>query len=173
MSRLALLGLMGPRRRRVPALASRGRGSHRLRRRPRWRTRVVLARPLAPPAPPPSAARGVAAADRTAPVISAARLSRARMALPVRRAGQAATIRFRTSERAAVTLTVTRSVRGRTVVDGRLKRGAVRGANAIVLGGRVGTAVLRPGRYVLRLDAVDAAGNRARPRSLRLVVTRR
>ena len=133
----------------------------------------VLARPLAPPAPPPSAARALAAVDRTAPVISAARLSRARMALPVRRAAQAATVRFRTSERVAVTLTVTRSVRGRTVVDGRLRRGAVRGANAIVLRGRVGTAVLRPGRYVLRLDAIDAAGNRARPRSLRLLVTGR
>ncbi len=31
----------------------------------------------------------------------------------------------------------------------------------------------RPGTYALRIDAVDAAGNRARPGSLRLTVTRR
>ena len=99
--------------------------------------------------PPLAAARRprspAPSADRTAPVISAARLTPGRLALPVRRASQATTIRFRSSERAAVTLTFTRRVRGRSVVDGKLKRSATAGANAIAFRGRVGATAAAAG----------------------------
>lgn len=142
---------------------------------------------VAPPAPPPPAAVPPPDAasrptppparphttDRTAPVISAARLSRTTLALPLRRASRPTTIRFRSSERAVVTLTFGRTTRGRKVVDGTLRRGAVPGANAIVFRGRVGARLLRARRHALRRDAVDAAGNRGRTRTLSLTVTRR
>jgi len=77
--------------------------------------------PAAPPlvaAPPPAASSRADVADRTAPVISAARLSRARLLIGVRGARRATAIRFRSSEQATVTLTFAHTRRGRRVVDG-------------------------------------------------------
>ena len=50
-----------------------------------------------------------------------------------------------------------------------LKRTGAQGANAIRLRGRV----LRAGRYRAAITAIDAAGNRSKPRSVRLRIARK
>jgi hypothetical protein len=87
---------------------------------------------------------GAVVPDRIAPVLRS---------IKVRRRGRRVTVSFRASEAATVRLTVRR--RGRVVLRRRVA--ALRGANKVMLR-------LARGRYSVRVDAVDAAGNRARAR---------
>jgi hypothetical protein len=87
-------------------------------------------------------------ADHVPPVLRSVR---------ARRRGGRVVISFRASEAATVRLTVKRH--GRVVLRRRLA--ALRGSNKVTLR-------LRRGRYALRLEATDAAGNRARSRTATL-----
>jgi hypothetical protein len=91
-------------------------------------------------------------ADHTAPVIRGLR---------VKRLARGTRVRMRLSERARLTVTVRR--RGHRVA--RVSRAAVPGPNALKVRKR-----LRPGRYTVIARAVDAAGNRARPVKVRLLI---
>jgi len=132
---------------------------------------VLPTPPPAPPPPPPvtaDASTPVAPPDTVAPVIAAARLSSARL----RR--RAARLSFRLSEPATVRLAVLRRRRGgrlrglKPVRRLTLPAGLVRRAFRPRLRGRR----LTRGRYVLRVRAVDAAGNAARSVSLAFRVLR-
>lgn len=109
-------------------------------------------------------------ADRTKPVLSRVSLSPARFqvgkaktALTARAAAKAlkrgTSVRYTLSENAAVTLTIARA--GQRKPAGKLTRRSRRGANRVAFSGRIGAKALKPGRYVLTLTAVDAAGNRS------------
>jgi virginiamycin B lyase len=149
--------------------------------------RITGVEPASPPPPPPP--NGT---DTVAPQLSAFSLSATRFrlgsALPrvaQRRPRTGTTIRFTLNEGARVTLSFTRllkgkRVRGRCVKPRRsnrkrrscTRRAAVRrqlgfnvsaGQRRIRFQGRLNRRQrLRPGRYELRLTAVDAAGNRSR-----------
>jgi hypothetical protein len=55
---------------------------------------------------------------------------------------------------------------------GSLRRTLRTGAATLIIPARLGGRVLAPGRYRLRAVATDAAGNRSRPRTLTVRVTR-
>jgi uncharacterized delta-60 repeat protein len=121
-----------------------------------------------------------------APRISRLSLSRARFAVTGRRRGTR--IRFSLSETARVTATIERAGAGRRVRGrcrpagrrgprctlwrpaGRLRLTGRQGANSKRFSGRIAGRLLTPGRYRLRLTAVDAAGQRSRPRAARFTV---
>jgi hypothetical protein len=81
------------------------------------------------------------------------------------------TFRFTLSEAARVSMRIQRNRRGRWVRVRTLLRDATAGANRVRFAGRVlvrGRArTLRPGRYRVRLQAVDAAGNRSALKTIR------
>jgi hypothetical protein len=97
--------------------------------------------------------------DAVAPVIGRARLSSRRL-----RPGRRATLSFRLSEPAAVTITVMRK-QGRRYkpLSPTMPLAASAGTVSRRFDGRLGSRALKPGRYKLALTAVDAAGNAARP----------
>jgi hypothetical protein len=148
-------------------------------------TRVGTAALTVPPASP-----GGGTPDTTAPVITAASLSRTRF-----RAGAAPTalgarakagtkVRVSLSEPATLALRVDRLLAGRrregrcsrrarsgtrcTISRHRatLTRALAAGASSIAFSGRIGSHKLAPGRYRIVLTATDAAGNRSRPERL-------
>lgn len=145
----------------------------------------------------PPASGGGGTPDTTAPVITAASLSRTRFrvgsaptALSARaRAGTK--VRVSLSEPAALALKVDRLRAGRRskgrcsrrarsgtrcTISRRvatLTRALPRGASAIAFSGRIGSDKLAPGRYRLVLVATDAAGNRSRAERLRFRLVRR
>ena len=114
--------------------------------------------PAAAPAPGP--APGTApAADRTAPVLTTAKLSARRV-----RAAKARKVllRLRSSEAAKATI----------VLDGRRTTALPLGTATAKLRVARKLGRLRPGRHVLRIVATDAAGNRSAARKLVLKVRR-
>jgi plastocyanin len=75
-------------------------------------------------------------------------------------------LRFRSSEKARVSVSIRRVRRGRSaLVVKRLRGTAKRGANRMRIKGR-----LARGRYRVVITARDAAGNRSAPKTTRLVV---
>jgi hypothetical protein len=120
-----------------------------------------------PPSPPPPPVIRPPR-DTVAPVISRARLSRKRIrvarrgATIARRTG--ARLSFRLSEPAAVTITIVRrGPRRWKRLSPRVPLAVPAGSMSRRFSGRLDGRRLRRGRYRLRLDAVDAAGNAARP----------
>jgi CSLREA domain-containing protein len=127
--------------------------------------------PPPPPPPPPPA-------DVTAPAISNVFATRRvfavnpRAAAAVRRrVSRGTTFRFTLSEAARTSLRIERNRRGRWVRVRTLFRNAAAGGNRVRFSGRVlvrGRArALRPGRYRVRLQAVDGAGNRSAQATIR------
>ena len=127
------------------------------------------------------------AGDKTAPVISGLSLARKTFAVAAAKrkaiVKRGTAVRFRLSEKAAVTMTVTRAIRGfrsggRCVAKkpagkkaarctirrriGSVKASGKPGANNIAFKGRISRRPLAPGSYRLAVTAVDAAGNRSK-----------
>jgi Tol biopolymer transport system component len=133
------------------------------------------------------------ARDRTAPVLTRARLTRTRFAVGTGRARRGHPARgtafaFTLSEDATVRIAITHGVAGRrsgrrcvaprrgltrrctrTVTVLRLSRRLERGAGRMTFSGRAGRTRLRPGAYRAELVARDAAGNASR--TVRLAFT--
>lgn len=85
------------------------------------------------------------------------------------------TFRFTLSESAAVTIRLQRRAtrRGKPVryaTRAQLRRSAHAGRVSVPFSGRVGKAILTPGRYRALLEAVDAAGNHGRSRTIAFTV---
>jgi Tol biopolymer transport system component len=122
--------------------------------------------------------------DRTAPVVSGARLSRKRFrvgrtrtAVAARRLGRGTVLRFRSTEAGTASIAFSRVVRGkrgrtRARAAGQLSRRIAAGPARIALSGRVGRRAMRTGRYRLTLTVRDAAGNASRPVRLRFRIAR-
>ena len=122
------------------------------------------------PAPPPGA-------DTTAPALSDVRLSRKRFRVARRATALSAsagtTLRFSLSEAARVRISVRRRRAGRFVQVGVLRRSAPAGRSGVAFTGRLGRHALPPGRYRLRITAIDAAGNASRPAVVGFAIVRR
>jgi secreted trypsin-like serine protease len=139
----------------------------------------IEAKTTAVPSPPPAAGglppRPLPATppDTTAPVLSGAELSRTRLRAArkgptiSRRAG--AKLSFSLSEAAAVKVSVLE--RGKPLQPSAMIAGQA-GRTTKTFSGRLGGRRLEPGRYRLRLRAVDAAGNVAKAVALRFRMTR-
>jgi Calcineurin-like phosphoesterase len=113
-----------------------------------------------PPSPAPPGA------DGTAPVLS-------RLRVTPRRFSRRALFRYSLSEAASVRLgIVRRRAGGRARRLGRLRDDGVAGANTRRLSRRIGGRRLRPGRYVARAVARDAAGNYSSPKKVRFRIVR-
>jgi hypothetical protein len=141
--------------------------------------------------------------DLTAPVISKVSVDPGSFAvnpygaaekLLRRRANMGTVIRYSLSEAAAVTVAIDQAVAGRKRggkcrrANRSRKRGrrctsyrsvgkfafsSKAGANSKPFSGKLGRKSLAAGRYRLRLSAVDAAGNRSKPRQVKFRVVRR
>jgi sugar lactone lactonase YvrE len=118
--------------------------------------------------------------DGTRPMLTELRAARRRVTMP-----KAATIRFRLSERAAVTLGLAKARPGRRVKGGSCSRRAKRGRRCTVWVGvrtlkrsgragansiKVRTRGLKPGHFRVTLKAADEVGHRSPSRSVRLEV---
>jgi hypothetical protein len=154
--------------------------------------------PAGPGAPGGPGGPGGAAADRTAPVISGLSLLRRTFAVAAQRrravrVRRGTSVRFRLSEAASVTLTVTRTIRGhrsgsrcvarkppgRTRARCTLRRrvgdalaAGRQGSNSVPFKGRVAGRPLARGSYRLSLVAVDSDGNRSRTVSTTFTIAR-
>jgi hypothetical protein len=95
--------------------------------------------------------------DTAAPVLSRVRLAKSRL-----RPGKRTTLTFRLSEAAAVTVTLLRKQGSRLKAISRVPFAASAGTVKRGFAARVRSKPLKPGRYVLRVAAVDTAGNRSR-----------
>jgi len=83
--------------------------------------------------------------------------------------------RYTLSERARVSLKIQRRLHGRQAryrTVARLSRSGTAGRNLTRFSGRIAKRALRPGRYRVRITAIDAAGNRSAPRSARFRIAR-
>jgi hypothetical protein len=121
-------------------------------------------------------------ADRTAPVVSRARLSRrrfrvgrARTPLAARKVRRGTVLRFRSTEAGTAALTFAQAVRGRRGRTrmrraGQLTRTIGAGQARIAFSGRMGRRPMRTGRYRLTLRVRDAAGNLSQPVALRFKI---
>ncbi len=112
-------------------------------------------------------------ADRTAPSLTRARLSRKRFRVSRR----GTVISFRLSEAARVSVRIERRLRNRRgrrryKRAGTFTRRARAGANRTRFSGRIGRRKLKPGSYRLTLTPTDAAGNRGKPRRLSFGIVR-
>jgi hypothetical protein len=151
-----------------------------------------------PPVPPGG---GPGTKDTTPPAISRLRLTRKRFAVAKkrtaitsrRRAKRGTTFLFTLSENARTSIAIARARPGRRsgkrcvkprkklkrrctrfVVQATLTRTKTKqGANKVAFTGRLGKRKLKPGRYRATVGAVDAAGNRAKPRRVSFRVVRR
>jgi hypothetical protein len=118
--------------------------------------------------------------DGTRPLLTDLRAARRKVRMP-----KAATIRFRMSERAAVTLGLAKARPGRRVKGGSCSRRAKRGRRCTVWVGvrslkrsahagsnsiRLRTRGLKPGHFRVTLKAADEVGHRSPSRSVRLEV---
>jgi hypothetical protein len=130
--------------------------------------------PPSPPPPPPPA-------DVTAPAMSNVFATHRVFAVNLRaaaagrrRVSRGTTFRFTLSEAARVSMRIQSNQRGRWVLVRTLLRDATAGANRVRFSGRVlvrrRARALRPGRYRARLQAVDTAGNRSAPATIRFRV---
>jgi hypothetical protein len=126
--------------------------------------------PVGPPSPN---ANPPLMADRTAPALSGASLSRkrfrvgkARTALIARATAPSGTVlRFSSSEAGTLSITIAKARKGVKPIA-TLKRSISAGRGKVPLSGRIGNKPLRPGRYRLTLSARDAAGNASAPVAL-------
>jgi hypothetical protein len=152
-----------------------------------------------PPVPPGGGGPG-ATADTTRPLISRLRMLRKRFAiakkrtaLSSRRAKRGSAFLFTLSENARTSVAIARALPGRrsgkrcVKPRKRLKRRCTRykvlatltrtktriGANRIAFTGRTKSRRFRPGRYRATVGAVDAAGNRAKPKRVKFRIVRR
>jgi hypothetical protein len=121
--------------------------------------------PGAEPVVPPAGAPPVAAP--AAPKLSKLSLTRRKFRVAGRRRGTV--VRFRLDSVATVRLRVL-TVKGRRV--GTLVRAGRSGPNRLRFKGRVGRRLLRPGRYVVRAQATNAAGLRSARRSVKFRILR-
>ncbi|MBJ7522442.1 MAG: hypothetical protein JHC84_22255, partial [Solirubrobacteraceae bacterium] len=156
--------------------------------------------PTAPPAAPaPVNPPVVAAGDTLAPTISAVAIGRrwrvGAKLTPAKRGRLAtgATLRFRLSEAARTTVTISQPATGRRVsgrcqrvtkatrgqakcrianVRTTLRASGKAGVNTIRITGKIGRKTLKPGPYVVTVSAIDAAGNRAAPKTARFTISR-
>jgi secreted trypsin-like serine protease len=115
-----------------------------------------------PTAPPPPATRPPVITpprDSSAPTLSGARLARKKL-----KRGRATTLSFDVSEAAEVTVTILKKTRRIASIPLPASAGHV--------SRKFSTRKLKPGRYKLRLDAVDTAGNRAAPVTVTFKVVR-
>jgi secreted trypsin-like serine protease len=119
-----------------------------------------IAQTITRPSPPPPTVPG-SVSDTVAPVLSRARLTKSRI-----RAGGRTTLSFRLSEAAAVTVTALRKKGSRLKTVLRVPFGAPPGTVRRGFAARLHSKPLRQGRYVLRLTAVDTAGNRSKTASV-------
>jgi len=112
--------------------------------------------------------------DRDPPVVARVSLGPSTFAVARRAtavsAARGTVIRYTLSEPAAVALRFYRVSTGRRV--GTLRRAGRTGANRVAFSGRIGRRALRPGRYRLRVTAVDPAGNRSVTRTRRFRMVR-
>jgi hypothetical protein len=115
--------------------------------------------------------------DTTPPVLSRARLSTSKIkvaksgATIARKAG--ARLSFGLSEPSAVTVTVLKQKGGRyKALSPQVPLAASAGTVSRKFSGRLGGKALKAGRYKLRLDAADSAGNRARPVTVAFKIVR-
>jgi secreted trypsin-like serine protease len=129
-----------------------------------WMTQTIA--PPAPPAPPPPPPIQPPP-DTTAPRLAGVKLAKKRL-----RPGRRTRLSFRLSEASAVTATVLRRKRSRLKTVLKVPFGASAGTVRRGFAARAGSKRLRPGRYVLRLVAVDTAGNRSRTASVAFRVIR-
>jgi hypothetical protein len=107
-------------------------------------------------------------ADRLAPRLSSAKLSRRRI-----RVGQKSVLSFRASEKGSLEVTYDR-VRGKRVKRAAAATHRIRaGSGRIGVTWRVGKKKLAPGTYRMTLVARDAAGNRSKPVRLKLTILRK
>ena len=104
--------------------------------------------------------------DGTAPVITKLRLA----PRPIRRKSA---FRYELSEAAKVKFTIKRKARGRYRSVGEFTQLASAGANERRFRARIRARRLRPGTFMARLRAVDAAGNRSAPKTIAFRVVRR
>jgi putative CocE/NonD family hydrolase len=132
--------------------------------------------------------------DRTAPTVSAFRLSHRVFAVGAEPTAVTARARFRLSEAATVRFTIARTLVGRRVGRrclapsarlrrarpctrlrraGALVRRSSLGANSFAFSGRIGRRSLTPGRYQVVLTATDPAGNTSRPTTRSFTIVRR
>jgi len=133
----------------------------------------------------PPAANGGAGPDRTAPRITSLKSSRKRFRAGTKSTAVVAAGRKRTpsgttfslsiDERAALVVSFKGKVRRKAItVPGVIVRGARGpGTVAIAFSGRLGGARLAPGSYVASVSAIDGAGNRSRPATVRFTVVSR
>ena len=113
-------------------------------------------------APPPPA---VPVPDGTAPVITRLRLA----PRPIRRKSA---FRYELSKAAKVKFTIKRKARGRYRSVGEFTQFGSAGANQRRFRAKIRARRLRPGTFEARLRAVDAAGNRSAPRTIRFRVVK-
>ena len=140
--------------------------------------------------------------DLTLPLVSSASLSTKVFAVnrsgpaerPVSSAKKGTTFRYRLSEPARVVFTIERALPGRRAGRrcakptsrnrekrkctrysrfGRFSHAGTAGSNSKRYSGRIGRKSMKPGRYRATLLARDLAGNRSKPRALKLRVVRR
>ncbi len=121
--------------------------------------------PIASPQPTPTPTPVGTTPDTAAPALSAVSLTRRRF-----RAKRGTTFRFTVSERATVTIRITRH-KPRSV-RGTLKRNVAKGPQRVAFSGRFGGKALAPGAYDVRVRATDAAGNRSRAVTLHFTILR-
>ena len=112
-----------------------------------------------------------AAVDKTAPVLGSVRLSSKSAALSRVRKLR---LRFKVSEAATLKIVAKRRIGGRTVrVRGAIVRKVKPGAGSLSLArGLRRLKLLRPGKVVLTVRAIDSAGNRSAARAVRLTLHR-
>jgi hypothetical protein len=146
--------------------------------------------PPPPPGPPPTT---TTTPDTTAPAITGLkvtpatfRVSAKRTAISARKkkAPKGTKIKFTLSEAAKVSLKIQRKSTGHRKgskclakrrtgkrctlykTKGTLRRNGRAGANSVAFSGRIGARKLAKGRYRITVTATDAAGNKARPRTV-------
>ena len=100
--------------------------------------------------------------------VGRARTARVGQAQAAARRKRGTTFVFRLSHAASVSIRIKRRAKTAAV----LKRTAHAGGNRIRFSGRVGRRALRPGRYRATLRAVDAAGKRSKPQTVRFRIVR-
>jgi hypothetical protein len=122
-------------------------------------SRSLFSAPYTPPVITPPG-------DTTRPVVRRFRMTHRRFRVHRR----ATRFKFGLSERADVLMVIRKRPRGFPRVLSRRTRRA--GPHTVVFSGRIKGRALRPGRYIAVIKATDAAGNRARKRSVRFKVLR-
>ncbi len=136
----------------------------------------------------PTGPGGGPAADHTPPVISRLSVTHARFRVSgastatiarahrtTKKAPAGTTFKLTLSERATVIVDISSAGRRnrRPATDATLVRGGRTGAVSIAFTGRIGATRLTPGAYTASVTAIDAAGNRSRPRTVKFTVVTR